>query len=182
DLPQIKDSKKLVLSINAVLPKDIAIYNFQDVPDSFHARYSATERCYKFYITEMKKPLWNNRAYHITFPVNWNLVTLNIPYLIGTHDFTSFCSSKNSTQSKVCTVKSAKLEKKNGTIYIFTIWANRFVYKMVRSIMGTLIDIGRGKISESLNTVIQSKNRELVGQTAPPHGLVLDYVTYSEVL
>lgn len=182
DLPLLENPKNFVNSINSVLPNDIAIYNFQEVVDTFHARYSAIERCYKFYLIETKKPLWNNRAYHITFPINWNIVTRNIPYLIGTHDFTSFCASGSSTKSKICTVNSANLEKKNGTIYIFTIRANRFVYKMVRSIMGTLLDIGRGKITESLNTIINSKNRAIVGQTAPPHGLVLDYVTYLEVL
>ena len=182
DLALIKDLKKFVNSINAVLPEDIAVYNFQEVSESFHARYSAIERCYKFYMTERKMPLRNNRVYHITFPINWDLVDHNIPYLIGTHDFTSFCASKSSTKSKICTVNSANLKKENGTIYIFTIRADRFVYKMVRSIMGTLIDIGRSKITESLNTLIKSKNRTLIGQIAPPHGLVLDYVTYSEVL
>lgn len=180
DLPENIDLKQCETSINAVLPDDIALYNLQRVEDSFHARYSATERCYKYYMVSRKMPFWHKRALLVTYPVDWQRVSENISFLLGRHDFSAFCASGSSADNKICTIKHASLEYKDG-IRIFTITADRFIYKMVRSIVGTLLDIGRGKITNSLDTIINSKDRSRVGDTVSPHGLVLDYVTYTGV-
>lgn len=180
DLPDKIDLKKCESSVNALLPNDIAVYNFQVVEDSFHARFSAIERCYKYYIVSRKMPLWDGRAHVVTLRVDWELVNKNIPSLIGKHDFTAFCSSGSSADSKVCEVKYASLENNNG-VRIFNITADRFIYKMVRSIVGTLIDIGRGRITDSLDKIIESNDRTLVGNTVSACGLVLEYVDYSGV-
>ena len=180
DLPDDISLKKCESSVNAIVPDDIAVFNFQRVDDSFHARFSAIERCYKYYIVSRKMPLWQGRALLASFQIDWKLVNENIPCLLGRHNFEAFCSSGSSANSKACDIKHADLEEENG-IRIFTIKADRFIYKMVRSIVGTLIDIGRGRITEPLDTIIDSKDRNLVGDTASACGLVLDYVAYSGV-
>ena len=180
DLPDKVDLKKCESSVNALLPDNIAVFNFQIVEDSFHARFSAVERCYKYYIVSRKTPLWGGRAQVVTFQVDWELVNKNIPCLLGKHDFTAFCASGSSADNKVCTVRRASMENEKG-VYIFTITADRFIYKMVRSIVGTLIDIGRGRITDSLDTIIKSKDRSRVGNTVSACGLALEYVSYAEV-
>lgn len=168
-------------SINGVLPEDISIFDLQKVPDSFHARYSAVLRCYSYYIASRKMPLWRNRAWTIKYRINWDRVESNIEHLAGTHDFSAFCASGHGAKSMKCTVKHVSLNMIDDGLYVFSIHANRFLYKMVRSIAGTLIDIGRGKINCRLDEILDKKNRKLVGETAPPYGLVLDKVIYREV-
>ncbi len=180
DLPDNLDLKKCELSVNAVLPRDIAIYNLQRVENSFHARFSAIERCYKYYIITRKMPLWHERAHKITFSVDWQMINENLSCLLGSHDFTAFCAAGSNIENNVCDIKNVKLEYKNQ-MYIFTITADRFIYKMVRSIVGTLIDIGRGNITDSLDTILKTKNRNYVGDTVPSCGLVLEYVLYEKV-
>jgi tRNA pseudouridine38-40 synthase len=180
DLPEEVDLKQCEASVNAVLPDDIAVYNFQHVKDSFHARFSATERCYKYYITTRKMPLWGNCSLLITYNIDWLRVKENITFLLGRHDFTAFCASGSGADSKICTVTRANMNT-SDCVYIISICANRFMYKMVRSIVGTLIDIGRGKIDTTLDEIIRIKDRDLVGETVSSKGLVLDYVTYKEV-
>lgn len=180
DLPDTVDMVKCSRSVNAVLPKDISIYNFQKVSDIFHARFSAVKRSYKYYMVERKSPLSQNRTLIVTYGIDWEIVENSIPALVGTHDFTAFCASGSSADNKVCTVSHASIKKENA-MRVFTIEADRFIYKMVRSIVGTLLDIGRARITDSLGTIIESKNREMVGDTALPEGLVLEHVTYNEV-
>lgn len=180
DLPETVDCGRCQVSVNALLPADIAIYNLQKVPDTFHARYGAIERCYKYYMIPRKMPLLHKKAFIISYPVDWDLIERNIPHLIGRHDFTAFCASGFKKENKTCAVREAFLEKID-TMKIFTITADRFVYKMVRSIVGTLLEIGSGKITASLEQIIQSRDRLQVGQTALACGLILDHVTYNEV-
>ncbi len=180
DLPDSVDVSQCETSVNAVLPNDIAIYAFQKVDDSFHARFSATERWYNYYLITRKMPLQYNQALFITYDVDWLRVRENSSFLHGTHDFTAFCASGCSTDNKNCTISEAVLEERDYE-YIFTIKADRFIYKMVRSIVGTLLDIGRGRITDSLETIINSKDRNCVGDTVSSRGLVLEYVTYPGV-
>jgi tRNA pseudouridine38-40 synthase len=164
-------------SVNAVLPRDIAIYHMQQVPDSFHARYSALSRRYRYTITQRKQPLLNNHTWFLYHRVDWDRVRKAILFLTGEHDFSAFCASGSCTKTNICTVKHAALESGDDCWY-FDIEANRFIYKMVRNITGTLIDIGRGRINRSMDDILQSKNRLCGGDTAPAGGLVLEHVGY----
>lgn len=179
DIPKEIDIKKCELSVNALLPPSIAIYNLKQVDDSFHARFSAVRRRYRYYISRTKRPLLYKRVWIMHYTVDWNLVKTNIGYLKGSHDFSSFCSSGCGTGNMDCCIINAEIAERDGLI-IFTIEADRFIYKMVRSITGTLIDIGRGFITTDINELLVSKNRSRCGQTAPASGLVLDYVSYPE--
>jgi tRNA pseudouridine38-40 synthase len=179
DVAQEIDIKKCELSVNALLPSSIAIYNLKQVDDAFHARFSAVRRRYRYYISITKRPLLYKRVWMVFHKVDWELVKININQLYGLHDFSSFCSSGCGTENMMCTICNAELTERDGLI-IFTIEADRFIYKMVRSLTGTLIDIGRGYLKTDMATLLVSKDRTLSGQTAPASGLVLDYVSYPE--
>jgi tRNA pseudouridine38-40 synthase len=174
------EMEKCALSVNAVLPPDICIYDMQQVDASFHARYSAVRRQYAYYLSDRKRPLLYKRVWMVFNEVDWDKIVLNIPMLLGKHDFAAFCSSGSSTENTVCTVDDARFSQ-DGGIRIFTISADRFIYKMVRSIVGTLVDIGRGRLDTTIQAIIAGKDRTSAGETAPACGLVLDYVEYKEI-
>ncbi len=180
DLPAIEKIARLEHSVNAVLPKEISIYNMQAVPDTFHARFSARKRSYNFFLADRRHPLLSKRVWSVFKKIDWDMVRQNIPHCVGTHDFTAFCASRTTTENMTCTVEKASLSS-CGDMRVFSISADRFIYKMVRSLVGTLIDIGRGKTSLGLDEILKSKNRKLAGETAPACGLVLDYVAYDEI-
>ena len=175
----IDDLGRFEQSINGLLPYDIAIFNLQCVEDSFHARFSANSRRYRYYFISRKHPLYNKRAWVVNYSIDWEKVRQNMNALEGTRDFAVFCASGSGAGHTICTVKEVSLESENDFV-VFTIEANRFIYKMVRSIVGTLIDIGRGKLNLTMDEIIASRDRKLAGTTAPPYGLVLENVTYTE--
>ncbi len=175
------DIRRCERSINALLPREIAIHNLQQVSDSFHARYSAISRRYVYLICTRKRPLNFGRAWLLLYDVDWDQVRNNLQFLRGTHDFTSFCASGSGTLNNICTVKNVSLEDEQGFIK-FTIEADRFIYKMVRTIVGTLIEIGRGKIKLPMKDIIDAQNRSKAGETASPTGLFLENVFYPGVI
>lgn len=177
DSPVELDIRKSELSINALIPSSISIYNLCRVDDNFHARYSAIQRRYRYYLSLRKRPLLYKRSWMVFHMVDWNVVQKNIEQLLGQHDYSSFCASGCESENMICTVTHTSLDRQGG-LYVFTIEADRFIYKMVRSIVGTLIDIGRGYLKTSIEHLLVQKTRTLSGQTAPASGLVLDYVTY----
>jgi tRNA pseudouridine38-40 synthase len=174
------DVRKCELSVNAVLPGDISIYHLQPVPPGFHARYSPKKRRYIYSIALRKKPLSFKKAWMVFYAMDWDKVRLNIAALEGKRDFTAFCAKGSNAKTMVCTIHRAELTK-TADGYSFLIEADRFLYKMVRTIVGTLIDIGRGKIAASMKEIIESKDRAHAGETAPACGLVLDYVEYEGI-
>jgi tRNA pseudouridine38-40 synthase len=160
------------ISVNALLPADIAIYHLQPVEEPFHARYSAVSRRYRYFLCPRKRPLLFKRVWMLFYPVDWHKVESSALALCGDHDFTTFCASGSGARHARCRVTQATLTTEND-LKIFTIEANRFVYTMVRSIMGTLIDIGRGRITDSMQDLLAAKDRR--------RGLVLDNVFYEGV-
>jgi tRNA pseudouridine38-40 synthase len=168
------------LSVNSLLPCDIAIYNLQKAPEGFHARYSAKKRRYVYYFALRKRPLLYKKVYMVFYSVDWDKIKAALSSLLGTHDFGAFCASGSSAKTMTCSIYRAEL-KETEFGYSFTIEANRFLYKMVRSIVGTLIGIGRGKITIPMDEIIASQTRAQAGETAPACGLVLDYVEYEGI-
>lgn len=177
DAPGSIDVKRVAHSVNALLPSDVAIYDLRPVEDSFHARYSALSRKYIYYFSDRKNPLNNNRVWMLYYDMDWAKVEQEIRCLVGTHDFSAFCASGSGSSSAICTVTDARIESEGYRR--FTIEANRFIYKMVRSLVGTLIDIGRGRLTDTLESILASKDRSRIGETAPASGLVLEWVSYS---
>ncbi|MBD3321618.1 MAG: tRNA pseudouridine(38-40) synthase TruA [Chitinivibrionales bacterium] len=181
DLKTGIDTRKLRFSVNSILPPDIHVYDLKSVSPEFHARYDATKRSYRYYLNSENHPLVRNRTWTVVHKVNWQKTSRSVSALCGAHDFSAFCSSGCGTENMVCTVSKASLTFHNDG-YIFCIEADRFLYKMVRSIVGTLVDVGRGKIRRSLAAVLRSRDRNTAGQTAPSKGLVLHDVLYPEEL
>jgi tRNA pseudouridine38-40 synthase len=177
DCDQKFDLARLELSVNAILPHEISIYNLCPVDNVFHARFSAVSRRYRYSMCVRKTPLLYKRVWMIFKKIDWDLVKQNTTHLLGRHDFETFCASGATSDNTICTVTRASLDKIDECI-VFTIEADRFIYRMVRSVVGTLIDIGRGNITQSMEEIIASRDRMKAGSTAPACGLVLDYVKY----
>jgi tRNA pseudouridine38-40 synthase len=169
--------RKLERSVNSLLPSAIAIYNFTSVDSAFHARFSASARQYKYYFSIRKQPLLYKRVWMIYNKLDWGKIRENIPCLVGKHDFSTFCASGAGSKNTVCTVSEVMLENMDEFL-VFTIKADRFIYRMVRSVVGTLIDIGSGSLNDSMAHIIDVKDRMRAGTTAPAYGLVLDNVYY----
>ena len=165
-------------SLNGLLPPDIAVYGLTSVRDDFHARYSAVSRKYRYCITQKKSPLMLKRVWPVYYKVDWDKVEREIKSLMGVHDFTTFCSSNTDCKSMECNISAVSLSCNENGVLTFTIEANRFIYKMIRSLVGTLVDIGRGYITDPLQAIIDSKDRNKAGATAPSYGLTLEWVSY----
>lgn len=181
DIDGAIDPGAVQCSVNAVLPPDIAIHALQQAPDDFHARYSATERRYRYRMHDRKSPLRDETAWVQHYAVDWERVAREASSLVGTHDFTTFCASGSGSQTAVCTVRISELVHIENQ-WVFFITANRFVYKMVRSLVGTLVDIGRGACSDSMAELLRCQDRSRAGPTAPACGLTLEDVIYPGVV
>lgn len=180
DVDEAFDIGAFTKAMNALLPQDIAIYAVQPIDPDFHARFSAVTRSYQYTMCLRKSPLVMHRAWLLKYSVDWAKLRIQIPVLLGRHDFSTFCASGSGTKHAICTVHNAVIEKQ-GECMVFSITANRFVYNMVRSITGTLVDIGRGKQSRTLEEILYSRKRVFAGTTAPARGLVLTGVSYRGV-
>ncbi len=173
---------KIPAALNAHLPEDIAVYGCRTVDNGFHARYSAGGKRYVYKIlnSPYRNPFLTGRAYHVKQRLNLHSMQMAAADFIGRHDFAAFCSTGSSVEDTVREVFGASVEKNNELIE-FSVHADGFLYNMVRIMVGTLIDIGCGRInSDAVSEIILSSDRANAGFTAPPHGLYLDKVYYAE--
>ncbi len=174
--------EKLCAALNAVLPRDIAVYDVREVDDAFHPRYDATGKRYEYviYNGRQRDPFYEGRAVHINRPLDERLLDAAAKGFLGTHDFAAFCASGSSVESTVRTVRAASV-RREGDVVIFAVEADGFLYNMVRIMAGTLLDIAAGKIdATAVPSIIASCDRERAGVTAPAHGLYLHTVYYEE--
>lgn len=170
----------LCYKLNRMLPPDIVIFDINPVDNTMHARFSATSRTYTYTITQEKNPFALETEYY--FPLNLNIENMNnaCKLLIGTQDFTSFSKLHTDVNNNICTITFAQWEQK-GKKLIFTITANRFLRNMVRSIVGTMLDVGQNKISlADFSAIIESKNRQMAGMSIPACGLCLCNIQYQK--
>ena len=175
----ILNSCKLVAALNGNLPNDILIIKAKKVKEDFHARYSAKEKIYEYRLQVGRNPFTDNLVGIINKMPNINLITKASKYLIGTHNFKSFCSSKSKVQNYERTINYIKIKKQNRNLIVFTISGNGFLYNMVRIIVGTLVEVGLGKIEpEYVKEILNKKNRSYAGKTFSPCGLYLKKVKY----
>ena len=164
--------------MNALLPPDISIVSIQAVQPNAHARYDAISRSYEYIITATKNPLLMGLAYLYHKPVSIERMNEAATFLIGEHDFECFSKVKTDVHHFGCTIKKATWKKEEST-YRFYITANRFLRGMVRAIVGTMLDVGTGKISVSdFQQIIASRDRKRAGMNVPPQGLYLMRVVY----
>jgi len=171
---------KLHEGLNALLPEDVAVAKVKVMPDTFHSRFSAKSKIYRYVIFNGKhrRAILRNYAYFLRYPLDVNLMRKEAKGLLGRHDFSAFRGSCGKHKNPLKTVKDIEITKKGAFLYI-DIEADGFLYNMVRNIAGTLIEIGRGRFSKhSLKKILLSKDRNLAGPTAPAKGLTLMKVTY----
>lgn len=177
----IKAINKSVDKLNALLPKDIVIFDLIPVTNEASTRFDAISRTYKYHIITSKNPFEEEFAYHFVLGnLNIDLMNKGAKILLNYSDFTSFSKLHTQVKTNNCKIYSALWEEKNKK-FIFTITADRFLRNMVRAIVGTLIDVGRGKTSlKEFIDIIESKNRSNAGYSVPAKGLFLNEVKYPD--
>ena len=166
-------------ALNAKLPKDISIIDCEEVDEDFHSRYSAKGKIYRYliYNKPYRSPLYKDTSYHIRYDLDIDKMRSEAKSLLGTHDFKGFMSSGSSVKDTVRTIYDISITEKEDLI-VLEVEGNGFLYNMVRIIVGTLVDIGRGRITKSMEEIIASGNRGESGHTAPAQGLFLKKVHY----
>ena len=174
------DTYRLCRSLNGLLPPTIAILSVEEAPSGFHARYDAKERVYHYYVATEERALDRNIRRLLRPAPDFDLMNAAAQDLVGVHDFDSFCRTQSETINRVCCVQKARWipEARPGDWY-FEIAADRFLHGMVRSIVGTLIQIGQGRRAPTdIATILGAKDRRRAGPAAPASGLVLEKVIY----
>ncbi|NWF92873.1 MAG: tRNA pseudouridine(38-40) synthase TruA [Syntrophaceae bacterium] len=175
------DASSIQKALNALLPPDIAILRAEEVGEDFHARKQCASKVYEYRILnrDFRSAFYYGYAWYIPQPLDLERMKKATEILIGEHDFSSFRSVGTPTRTAVRRVIRAEWRKGREGLLRFEIEANGFLKQMVRSLVGTLVEVGKGKISpEQFRKIIESRDRKEAGPTAPAHGLFLREVKY----
>lgn len=178
DGPEIAEPERFLFKLNNMLPHDIGVQRIIPVPENAHSRFSATHRQYQYRIHTQKDPFL--RPYSWFQPFSFDVTRMNeaCEILKSHSDFAAFCKAGGDQKTTLCRIDEARWEQ-FGPSLIFTIGADRFLRNMVRAIVGTMKEIGLGKMNaEELERIIVSKSRSEAGVSVPAHGLFLTNVTY----
>lgn len=169
---------RLMKSLNGILPADICIHAVKEMPEQFHARFSAIGRRYIYRIIRRPTALMRHCAWHVTYPLDVDAMQQACVPLIGRHDFTSFCQATSTADGTLCDLRTLEWREDHDTL-VLHIEANRFLHHMVRTIVGTAVDIGRGRWKPTiLADMLEARDRKAAGANAPPNGLCLEQVIY----
>jgi tRNA pseudouridine38-40 synthase len=164
--------------LNRILHPDISVFSVRKVPAEAHARFDAMSRTYVYQIITRKDPFMQDYAWQLRYKPEIHLMNKAAGYLRDVEDFTSFSRLHSQTHTNICKVSQAEWSEQ-GELLVFTITADRFLRNMVRAIVGTLVDVGRGKTNlEEFMSIIGSKNRSNAGQSVPAKGLFLSAISY----
>ena len=171
---------KFVNSLNGILPKDISVKELKKVPNMFHAQKSAKARHYVYKIVNRsQRSAWDSNCLLVRFPLDIERMNKSLAYLKGEHDFTSFKKVRTSNPAKICNMYEAKAEKQGDCIYISFI-ADRFLYNMIRLIVGTLLLIERNNLSPVvMKEILEARDITKAGSIISPEGLTLKEVIYN---
>jgi len=172
--------EKLHWAINCLLPKDIKVTRIKNVGLDFNSRFSAKSKLYRYTILNRKysSALLANRVYFFQYPLNLALMRQEAKVLLGRHNFSSFQAAEIRQRNPLRTIKRVKISREKDLVHI-DIQADSFLYNMVRSISGTLLEIGRGRFPKgSMEKILKARNRQLAGPTLPAKGLYLVKVKY----
>lgn len=183
DFEQKLDVATVTDKLNRLLPPDIAVYEVKRVKDEAHARFDAIYRTYKYYVTTQKDPFRRRYAWRLFNPLDFNKMNEAARTLFDYTDFTSFSKLHTDVKTNNCKIMHAEWTQVSETEWVFTIQANRFLRNMVRAVVGTLVEVGRGKLTiEGFRKVIENKDRCSAGSSVPGHALFLVDVGYPEDL
>jgi len=173
--------RAIIYGLNAYLPEDIRVKSAEEVSLDFHAQRSALNRTYRYAIYNyfFMSPFYRNFVWKVPFSLKIGLMREASKFLIGEYDFSSFQAQGSFTSSPGRKIEKISFFKKGRFIFIY-IKANSFLYKMVRNIVGTLVEVGREKITPfRIKQILEARDRKYAGPTAPPQGLYLVWVSYS---
>jgi tRNA pseudouridine38-40 synthase len=169
---------QIARGLNALLRDDIAVLHCDDVAESFHARFDAVGRRYAYTISTVPTALDRGRVWYLRYSLDAGPMRDAAAAIVGRHDFSSFCRAGADVRHHFCEVREAAWTEEGGRI-VFSITADRFLHGMVRALVGTMVDVGRGFISVTdFQAVLAGRNRTLAGPAAPPAGLTLEEVYY----
>jgi len=180
------DTSKMCYSLNCILPKDIRILKIEEVDLSFHARFSASSKVYRYHISlsDIQDPFSRFYSYKPQKKLDILLLEIATKYFLGTHDFSAFANKQNKGSAKNKPIKTMKRLDliKNKDEIILEFEASGFLYKMVRNIVGTLLDVATKKIPlEMIEKIFATKDRKKASKPAPAHGLFLVRVNYNNL-
>lgn len=167
--------------VNSLLPDNIAIRRVEEVSDDFHARFSAKSKLYEYRIFNSldPSPIERNFSWYVSRRLDLGEMRKAAKMLLGTYDFSSFRSAKSDNLNPIRTLMALDIRKRRNHMILIRMRANAFLKQMVRNIVGSLVDVGRGKIdAENLREILEAQDRTKAGMAAPPYGLFLVEVEY----
>lgn len=178
---EVLDTDKVAEKLNRLLPQDISVYKVCRVRPDAHARFDATARTYKYYITIVKYPFNRQYRYRIHNPLDFQKMNEAALTLFHYTDFTSFSKLHTDVKTNICKIMHAEWTQEDEYTWVFTIQADRFLRNMVRAIVGTLLEVGRGKLSvDGFRRIIEQQDRCKAGTSAPGNALFLVNVEYPQ--
>jgi tRNA pseudouridine38-40 synthase len=171
-------SPQLAYNLNALLPHDISVQHIFPMPEHAHSRFDATARQYRYYISRSKNPFTCDRAWHYPFPLALNTLQAAAALLLAHTDFTSFSKRNTQTKTMICYLQQSTWQATEHG-YVYEVRANRFLRGMVRGLVATMLQAGRGKITlERFEEILHAKDCTQADFSAPGHGLFLEKVIY----
>ena len=180
---QLPDAGHICFRLNGILPDSIAIFDIYSVTDDAHARFSAVRRTYEYHIVDHKDPFLCQQATRVRPGLDFEAMNEAAQLLIGKQDFASFCRTNTDVKTTICDLTRAEWRELGNGHAVFTIAADRFLRNMVRAVVGTLFEVGRGKMTkEQFAEVITQHNRCAAGDSAPAEGLFLVQIDYPQEL
>ena len=179
DFSEAIDLEQLAYKLNRILPCDIAVDRVELVDDDMHARFSATSRTYHYYIHTKKDPFSRPYSTELHYELDFDKMNEAGRILMTYDDFGAFCKSHSDVKTTLCRVTKAEWVQTSATSWYFEITANRFLRNMVRAVVGTLIDFGRGRLTlDDFRKVIEGKRRSEAGESMPANALFLENIRY----
>ena len=173
------DCTQLTYKLNRLLPPDVAVQAVRPVGPEMHARFSATRRTYHYYIHTRKDPFLRGYSWQVNVPLDFALMNEAAQVLLEYSDFTSFSKTGTDVKTNICQLTEARWEQLKPGEWRFTVSANRFLRNMVRAIVGTLVEVGRHRMTISqMRHAIEAKARQRAGESVPGHALYLTNIEY----
>jgi len=173
------DPRAIAKGLNATLPDQIVVLSAEDVDAAFHARYSATARVYRYYLSLRPTAIQRDFCWYVGgYVLDLKLMRNCAESIVGDHDFASFCKADSGVENFRCKVERT-IWNQQGSQLVFEICANRFLYGMVRALVGTMVEVGRGhRPAEEFKRILDARDRRAAGMSAPAKGLFLEEIIY----